>query len=176
MATKLKNLAVTSVDLVDQGANPDAHIQLFKRNAEPPEDEPTEEEKGLFKKFVRWFKKGYADAHKGEETDPEDLQKGAKMFAETLNKETMRQITSEMFDFCYALSDSLSSILCDNDLTPDSKQAMMAQSLKEFGEAMDKSMAAWATGKTAKGELEEANKEAGIQKSTAQQEAMTALP
>lgn len=31
MATKLKGLAVTGVDLVDQGANPDAHIRLFKR-------------------------------------------------------------------------------------------------------------------------------------------------
>ena len=27
MATKLKGLAVTSVDLVDQGANPDAYIE-----------------------------------------------------------------------------------------------------------------------------------------------------
>ena len=174
MATKLKNLAVTSVDLVDQGANPDAHIRLFKRNGEPPEDEPTEEEKGLFAKFIRWFKKGYEDATKS--ADPEDgVEKGAKMFAETLNRETMRQITSEMFDFCYALSDSLSSIICDNDLTTDSKQAMMKQSLKEFGETMEAAVAAWAKGNKAKVEQEEAAKEAGIQKSTAQQEAMAAL-
>lgn len=31
MAAKLKNLKVTKVDFVDQGANPDAHIKLFKR-------------------------------------------------------------------------------------------------------------------------------------------------
>lgn len=31
MATKLKNLKITKVDFVDQGANPDAHILLFKR-------------------------------------------------------------------------------------------------------------------------------------------------
>lgn len=37
MAAKLKNLSVTSVDLVDQGANPDAHIRLFKRKEEEPE-------------------------------------------------------------------------------------------------------------------------------------------
>lgn len=30
MATKLKNLKITSVDLVEQGANPDAHIKLYK--------------------------------------------------------------------------------------------------------------------------------------------------
>ena len=31
MARRLKNLAVKKVDFVDQGANPDAHIRLFKR-------------------------------------------------------------------------------------------------------------------------------------------------
>ena len=31
MATKLKNLKVKKVDFVDEGANPDAHIELFKR-------------------------------------------------------------------------------------------------------------------------------------------------
>lgn len=30
MVTKLKNLKITSVDLVEQGANPDAHIKLYK--------------------------------------------------------------------------------------------------------------------------------------------------
>lgn len=174
MATKLKNLSVTSVDLVDQGANPDAHIQLFKRSTEQPEEEPSDSEKGLFKKFLRWFKKGYEDAQK--DADPDDkVQKDAKMFAETLNREKMRQITSEIFDFCYALSDSLSSIICDKDLTADSKQAMMCQSLKEFGETMDNSVTAWAQGSKAHTEEDEASKEAGIQKSTAQQNVLAAL-
>ena len=31
MATKLKNLNIKKVDFVDAGANPDAHIKLFKR-------------------------------------------------------------------------------------------------------------------------------------------------
>ena len=31
MATKLKHLKVTNVDFVDEGANPDAFIKLFKR-------------------------------------------------------------------------------------------------------------------------------------------------
>lgn len=43
MAAKLKKLSVTSVDLVDQGANPDAHICLFKR-AEPMDTEKMGEE------------------------------------------------------------------------------------------------------------------------------------
>lgn len=36
MATKLEELEVTSVDFVDRGANPDAHITLFKRDASDP--------------------------------------------------------------------------------------------------------------------------------------------
>jgi len=38
MATKLKDLKITSTDLVDQGANPDAHIRLFKRKDEGREN------------------------------------------------------------------------------------------------------------------------------------------
>lgn len=34
MATKLEELEVTSVDFVDRGANPDAHITLFKRDGQ----------------------------------------------------------------------------------------------------------------------------------------------
>ena len=37
MATKLKNLKVHKVDFVDAGANPDAHIGLFKsKNRDAP--------------------------------------------------------------------------------------------------------------------------------------------
>ncbi len=43
MPTKLKKLKITSTDLVDQGANPDAFIRLFKRNlpvSNPPVPNP----------------------------------------------------------------------------------------------------------------------------------------
>lgn len=42
MATKLKHLKVKKVDFVDEGANPDAHIRLFKRK-DNQEDTHTEE-------------------------------------------------------------------------------------------------------------------------------------
>lgn len=35
MATKLKNLRISKVDFVDEGANPDAHIKLTKSKSEP---------------------------------------------------------------------------------------------------------------------------------------------
>lgn len=41
MPSKLKKLRVDRVDLVDKGANPGAHIVLFKRDA-PSEEEPAE--------------------------------------------------------------------------------------------------------------------------------------
>ena len=34
MATKLKNLRISKVDFVDEGANPDAHIKLTKSKSE----------------------------------------------------------------------------------------------------------------------------------------------
>jgi hypothetical protein len=35
LATKLKDLKITSTDLVDRGANPDAFVRLFKRRGKP---------------------------------------------------------------------------------------------------------------------------------------------
>ena len=40
MATLLKNMKLTSVDLVGRGANQEAHISLFKGMNSAPEEEP----------------------------------------------------------------------------------------------------------------------------------------
>ncbi len=65
MAAKLKNLSVTSVDLVDQGANPDARVCLFKRREGEAETGP---DTGLFEKFAQWLAKGF-QAAMGEKPD-----------------------------------------------------------------------------------------------------------
>ena len=39
--TKLKDLEVTEVSLVDAGANQHAHVTLYKRNGGKPEEQPT---------------------------------------------------------------------------------------------------------------------------------------
>lgn len=39
--TKLKDLEVTEVSLVDAGANQHAHVALYKRNGGKPEEKPT---------------------------------------------------------------------------------------------------------------------------------------
>ena len=65
MAAKLKNLSVTSVDLVDQGANPDARVCLFKRREGEAETGP---DTGMFEKFAQWLAKGF-QAATGEKPD-----------------------------------------------------------------------------------------------------------
>lgn len=172
-ATKLKDLSVTSVDLVDQGANQDAHIRLFKRNDDADPDA------GLFQKFARWFAKGYADAT-GEKPDTESesaggdhdgVAKEAQSFTENLNRETMRHVTEEMTDCTWALADSLCSILCDDTLTTEAKKTMMEKSLDEFTETARASIPNWSDGKR----METQDKSAGIQKSEERQLALDNL-
>jgi hypothetical protein len=55
MATKVENLKITKVDFVDRGANPDAHVMLFKRDSEHDgqEEGKTEtRETNILKRFV----------------------------------------------------------------------------------------------------------------------------
>ena len=116
MATKLKDLKLTSVDLVDRGANPDAHIRLFKR-----------------KKVA-------------EESDTE-VKKDATTFSENVQQERLYKVTQEMFDFSYAFSDSLSSIIWDDEMDETAKLDMMYKSLDEFAETIRNSAPMWSTGK-----------------------------
>lgn len=172
MANKLKDLSVTSVDLVDQGANPDAHIRLFKRGGETADPDI-----GLFEKFLKWFRKGYAaatqeeDVDGGESPETEEVEKEAQTFTENLTREQMHYVTEEMFDCSYALSDSFASILCDDTLTTEAKQSLMAKSLDEFTETVKAALPEWAAGKR----METNDKTAGIQKSRDQQQALDKL-
>lgn len=178
-ATKLKRLSVTSVDLVDQGANPDAHIRLFKRKGEQPE-EKSDPDMGLFKKFLYWLAKGFQDATGNEPTGEqetggdggESVTKDAQTFLDNLSREVMEQVTREMHDCTYALADSLCSILCDNSLTADTKKGMMLQSMDEFNDTVRGAIADWAEGK--KMQTDPAP-EAGIQKSQAQLQELEAI-
>lgn len=176
MATKLKKLSVTSVDLVDRGANPDAHVRLFKRKDPAPESDP---DTGLFQKFAEWLVKGFRDAATpgsegpGTVEPPEGtVEKEAQTFSDSITREQLREVTSEMFDNCYALSDSFCSIICDKDMDTDAKEAMMLKSLDEFAQAVRSAAAQWAKGQKA---IQPQEEQAGIQKSTAQQDALAKL-
>lgn len=121
MATKLKDMKLTSVDLVRAGANQEADICLFK-SADPQEaaESPTAAEKNIFKRFLAWFRENPAEAENepetpvekaDEEPDPVDLYKSA-------------------------ITESLQSIAADDTLTPEEKNDMIAKSLEQYHDAM----------------------------------------
>lgn len=134
MPNQLKNLKITSTDLVDAGANPDAHIRLFKRD-----------ENGLLQKVVNViagvFGKGEAVAKEAETfRDIKDAQ---------ALRELLRELSGEAWNYCYTLSDSLCSIILDDDLGEDGKRDKMFQSLDEFAEVMRNAITQWAAAKSA---------------------------
>lgn len=119
MATKLKNMKLTSVDLVRAGANQEADICLFK-SADPPEapESPTDEEKNIFKRFIDWIRKNPTEA---ATEPPSPIEK-----------------TDEAPDLEYlyksALADSLYSIMRDEALTEIEKKDMAEESLSQYSE------------------------------------------
>ena len=76
MATKLKNLKITSVDLVEQGANPDAHIKLYK--SKNGQGEETSEKNTLLDRLLQKLALMAADYLKEKEADAEDGGKRSK--------------------------------------------------------------------------------------------------
>lgn len=129
MATKLKNLRLTSVDMVRNGANQEADICLFKSAdpAEPPE-QPTERESNIFKRFIAWLRENPAEA------EEQPVEKDYSTFG-TLN--AARENNEKLWQYTSALTESIRSIKEDNDLDKEEKLQMMQQSLGEFTEAME---------------------------------------
>jgi len=119
MATKLRKMKLTSVDLVRAGANQEADICLFK-SATPPEatEEPTEAETNIFKRFINWIRENPTEAENEphshiEKADPEpDLE----------------------YLYKSALAESLQSIMADDTLTEIEKKDMTEESLRQYAE------------------------------------------
>lgn len=128
MANKLKNMRLTSVDLVRNGANQEADICLFK-SAEPAEDptQPTAEEKNIFKRFIKWLTETPED---DEDTVEKDYNTFDSLTAARENNEKLWQYTN-------ALTESIRSIQMDQDLDMDQKHKLMTQSLEQFDAAME---------------------------------------
>ena len=131
MATKLKNMRLTSVDLVRTGANQEADICLFK-SADPNEDpaQPTAEEKNIFKRFIDWFRENHKE---DPQEDDDTVEKDFSTF-DSLN--TARESNEKLWQYTSALTESIRSIQMDHDLDKSQKLEMMAQSLEQFDAAM----------------------------------------
>jgi hypothetical protein len=143
VAAKLKNLKVTKVDFVDQGANQRADVNLFKRKETvEPEAEPEGETRmSLFKRFARWFK--------GEDASEEEIEKAATSFNEELLSTSTEKIQEEIWNVVYALRNALSSILVDPELDSASRIAGMEESLQQFDLAMKSYFSSWCAGNAA---------------------------
>ncbi len=157
MASKLKDLKITKVDFVEAGANPEANILLFKSKEGEPGEEPIdkgqeggEKEDGIVKKFLSAIAKalGVGDEKVGEAL--EEISKGyeASTFGEKMEERKKRRVTSEIWDVCFALEESMSSIILDNEAAE--KQELLETSLDQFAEALKELIPNWAAGQETK--------------------------
>ena len=153
MATKLKNLEVTKVDFVDQGANPDAHIKLYKRKDEQgpaSEEGGGEKGSGILKKLVAFIAKAAGMGEEEIDNAMEEIEKGgAEIFSETLSRRKNQKIADEIWEVCYALQGSLCSILWDEELDSAEASAAMKESIDEFCSAVKDYAGQWTEGKAA---------------------------
>lgn len=133
MANRLKNMRLTSVDLVRNGANQEADICLFK-STDPEEDpvQPTTEEKNIFKRFINWMRENHAGEPQGDDSTVE------KDYTTFDSLTAARENNEKLWQYTNALTESIRSIQMDQDLDKDQKYQLMAQSLDQFDEAMDK--------------------------------------
>ncbi len=136
MATKLKNLAIKKVDFVDQGANPDAHIKITKNK----------DNKGhvsAIRKLFSFIGKSAGMSQEEIDSACTDIEKG--VFDEKMKVRSLAKIQEEMWDVCYALYDSFSSILSDENV--DSTENAMKESLAEFTSFMNDAIVKWSGSK-----------------------------
>ena len=118
MATKLKNLSLTSVDLVRAGANQEADICLHK-SADGTE-EPTERETNILKRFINWLKENPTEG----DQEPEN----------TIEKADEEQESAEVCKS--AIYESIKSIIADDSLTVEERSAMIEKSLGQYHDKM----------------------------------------
>lgn len=136
MATKLEDLHIKKVDFVDQGANQMANIKIKKSKGG---EEISNPEVGLFKRFANWLT---GELSKSDS----EITKSATTFNEQINAVSMDAIRDEIWSTCYALQNSLNSILCDAEMDSSAKQAAMETSTEQFAEAMKEYIPNWASG------------------------------
>ena len=126
MATKLKNLRLTSVDLVRAGANQEADICLYKSAEQDP---PAARDEGIFKRFLNWLKD-----NPDEEVPEEPVEKDFVTFDQVNDN---RENQDRLWRYIDALGCSLRSIQEDQDLGNQQRAAQMQESVRQFTDAMN---------------------------------------
>jgi|LSQX01.2.fsa_nt_gb hypothetical protein len=145
MATKLKGLKIKRVALVDEGANPDAHIRFAKRNedhqaAQEPAPAEGQDDRSIGKRLIDAIAKAFGvDVSKAD----------AQTFSEAQDAQKWEKVASEAMNTTYLFMDSIRSILYDDEADPASKKEKMQQSVTEFAAAFEAATDQWAQGKSA---------------------------
>ncbi len=151
MAKKLKNLKISKVDFVDEGANPDADIKMTKRKngAKRSVEEDSGKDTGsILKKLFGFIGKAAGMDQDEIDSAVNEIQKGDSVsFREKINEISNRKIADEMWDICYALQSALCSILNDEEVDSTSAAAAMQESLDEFYDVVKESISKWSSGK-----------------------------
>lgn len=147
MKTKLKGLEVTKVDAVDEGANPDAHIKLFKKKDLPEDNRSPVSEAEQGETLIKRITKAVTDLFKSG--DIVEKREEAESFGEKINEVQRRKIVDEMWELCYALHSSLVSIMNDDEMENTSAGDMMRQSIAEFSDYISSAVVEWSSGNTA---------------------------
>lgn len=148
--TKLTNLEVNEVSLVDAGANQHAHVKLYKRrdgktlaDDKQPQEQPA---KSGLRKLFSAIGKALNVSQEDIDSAVSDIEK-ADTFAEKMEERKLRRISDEIWDVCFALESSLSSIIHDDDVVD--RVGMMNQSVDEFTETIKTLITSWGNGKSA---------------------------
>lgn len=78
----------------------------------------------------------------------EEIAKGAEAttFGEKMVERQLRRTCDEIWDYCYALEESLTSILRDQDVPVENKPTLMSQSYSEFAAAVTAAIPKWSAG------------------------------
>lgn len=126
MATKLKNLRLTSVDLVRAGANQEADICLYKSAGQDP---PAARDEGIFKRFLNWLRD-----NPNEEVPEEPVEKDFVTFDQVNNN---RENQDQLWRYIDALGCSLRSIQEDQGLGNQQRAVQMQESVQQFTNAMN---------------------------------------
>lgn len=116
MAQKLKNMKLTSVDLVKRGANQKADIRLCKSASQ----DPTDEEKNIFKRFLDWLYESTASNEALEGMKEAPIEKGDE--------------SADVYKS--AITESIQSIIADESLSAEEKNDMVEKSLEQYHDAM----------------------------------------
>lgn len=150
MSTKLKRLKISKVDFVDAGANPDAYISLYKRKDGQSTTEENPKKESIWKRLFKPLAKLAGVEQEELDTAVEAIEKGeAVSFSEKLSERKTRKIADEIWDLCFALEDSLVSILRDEELDSEASKAAMNESVSDFNTVIEEAITSWSSKKAA---------------------------